>query len=239
MTDWMDGEPLPYADMTETHWNILRELADGTLEWGAAVGAAWPDLHRAGLVNRNFGRITEAGMAALRDREKAQARKDDPPPLPYAEWTGDRLDALWEDYTEAAVGSFDNETQLDLHDIEGMNEAAHAIFVYACGQSAAITALRARAEAAEARIAALEAQLAAARADAIRVAIAETAKRKSVYKRNSEKFDHDDDDTLNEYEKYIFATEVCDWLSDKLTALLPTPANAGVTVAQADDRGGE
>ena len=51
--------------MTATHWKILRDLASGTLQWGAAVGACWPDLVRAGYVQPNFGGITEAGKLAL------------------------------------------------------------------------------------------------------------------------------------------------------------------------------
>ena len=56
-------------DMTPTHWNILRELDAGTLTWGAAVGACWPDLVRAGYVEPNFGKITDAGREAVKALE--------------------------------------------------------------------------------------------------------------------------------------------------------------------------
>jgi len=55
--------------MTETHWKILRELRDGTLTWGAAVGMCWPELVKAGYVELNFGNITPAGIKALKERE--------------------------------------------------------------------------------------------------------------------------------------------------------------------------
>jgi hypothetical protein len=52
--------------MTPTHWKILQELDAGTLQWGASVGAVWPDLHRLGYVEANFGGITEKGRMAVK-----------------------------------------------------------------------------------------------------------------------------------------------------------------------------
>jgi hypothetical protein len=53
-------------NITPTGLRILRELDAGTLKWGAAVGACWPSLVRAGYVEPNFGKITELGREAAR-----------------------------------------------------------------------------------------------------------------------------------------------------------------------------
>ncbi len=53
--------------MTKTAWEILEELEQGSLTWGAAVGAVWPELVRRGYVEPNFGDITEAGRQALQE----------------------------------------------------------------------------------------------------------------------------------------------------------------------------
>jgi hypothetical protein len=60
------------ADMIDTDWCVLTELRDGTLQWGAAVGACWPLLQRARYVEPHFGGITEAGRAALAAQETKQ-----------------------------------------------------------------------------------------------------------------------------------------------------------------------
>ena len=52
--------------MTQTHWNIMQALADGSLTWGAAVGECWPDLQARGYVEPNWGEITDKGRAALK-----------------------------------------------------------------------------------------------------------------------------------------------------------------------------
>ena len=56
--------------LCETEWGILQELNDGTLKWGAAVGACWKNLVSHGYVQPNFGDITEKGKAALIERGK-------------------------------------------------------------------------------------------------------------------------------------------------------------------------
>jgi hypothetical protein len=44
----------------------------------------------------------------------------------------DSVDALWEEYLEAATPSGSTENgAIDLYDIEGMNEAAHALYMRA------------------------------------------------------------------------------------------------------------
>jgi hypothetical protein len=55
-------------EMTPTHWRILAQLDAGTLEWGAAVGACWPDLVAHGYVVPHFGWITQKGKDALKER---------------------------------------------------------------------------------------------------------------------------------------------------------------------------
>jgi len=54
--------------MTETEWNILRDLRDGKLKWGAAVGATWGNLVAHDYVQPNFGGITAKGKAALEEQ---------------------------------------------------------------------------------------------------------------------------------------------------------------------------
>lgn len=56
-------------DMTETHWEILARASDGTLQWGAAVGACWSLLVRKGYVQPGFGQITSKGRETLAARE--------------------------------------------------------------------------------------------------------------------------------------------------------------------------
>lgn len=54
--------------MCETEWTMLKELVDGTLIWGAAVAACWPNLVANGYVMRNFGPVTEKGREAVAGR---------------------------------------------------------------------------------------------------------------------------------------------------------------------------
>ena len=56
-------------NLCKTEWEILKELRDGTLKWGAAVGACWPNLVAHGYVQPNFGNITKEGIKALKERE--------------------------------------------------------------------------------------------------------------------------------------------------------------------------
>lgn len=52
-------------DLCDTEKDILREAYNGTLQWGAAVGVVWPNLARHGLVERNFGPVTQKGIQYL------------------------------------------------------------------------------------------------------------------------------------------------------------------------------
>jgi hypothetical protein len=56
--------------MSETDWDILRKLHEGTLQWGAAVGACWPTLVSNGYVQPNFGDITPLGIKALQKKDQ-------------------------------------------------------------------------------------------------------------------------------------------------------------------------
>lgn len=66
--------PLP---MCKTEWEILDELDRGVLKWGAAVGAVWKNLTAHGYTKPNFGGITEAGRAAVRDWRKGRVNTQD------------------------------------------------------------------------------------------------------------------------------------------------------------------
>lgn len=55
--------------LCDTEWEILTELRDGTLKWGAAVGACWKNLVAHGYTERDFGGITDKGKEALMERE--------------------------------------------------------------------------------------------------------------------------------------------------------------------------
>jgi hypothetical protein len=62
--------------MTPTHWEILAELDEGKLKWGAAVGACWKALVANGFAEPSFGGITQKGKKALKFwRDHAEGQK--------------------------------------------------------------------------------------------------------------------------------------------------------------------
>lgn len=61
--------------LCDTEWRILRELDEGTLEWGAAVSAVWPRLTHCGYVYPRFGGITDLGRKAVREHFEAEKQR--------------------------------------------------------------------------------------------------------------------------------------------------------------------
>lgn len=85
----------------------------------------------------DFGLLEEGSRASTmfiaREWLRAWRKEFDvqPAPAPSPD-VPDRLDDLWQEYCEAATASGSTENGgIDLYDIEGMDEAAYALFQYA------------------------------------------------------------------------------------------------------------
>lgn len=61
--------------LCDTEWRVLRELDEGTLEWGAAVSVVWSRLTHCGYVYPRFGGITDLGRKAVREHFKAEKQR--------------------------------------------------------------------------------------------------------------------------------------------------------------------